>query len=83
MSTAIPPLTDNSHFKRVVSYARPSDWAWAAGIAIGMPSAFIAMERLAPFPGISRTAYKGPLRLNIFLGLAGGFILAYSKSSSA
>ena len=41
------------------------------------------MERLAPFPGISRTAYKGPLRLNIFLGLAGGFILAYSKSSSA
>ncbi|KAF2153744.1 hypothetical protein K461DRAFT_319983 [Myriangium duriaei CBS 260.36] len=77
------PLIDNDpHFKRVVRYARPSDWAWAAGVAVAMPTAYVAMERVSPFPGVARDAFRGPMRLTIALGLAGGFLLAYSKSAN-
>ncbi|KAF2226354.1 NADH-ubiquinone oxidoreductase 21 kDa subunit [Elsinoe ampelina] len=75
------PLIDNDpHFKRVVRYARPSDYAWGAGVAAAVPAAFIVMDRVSPFPGLPKNLHRGPLRLNYFLGATAGFLYFYSRS---
>ncbi|KAG8626411.1 hypothetical protein KVT40_005356 [Elsinoe batatas] len=75
------PLIDNDpHFKRVVRYARPSDYAWGAGVAAAVPATFIVMDRVSPFPGLPKTLHRGPLRLNYFLGATAGFLYFYSRS---
>ncbi|PSK56013.1 NADH-ubiquinone oxidoreductase 20 subunit [Elsinoe australis] len=75
------PLIDNDpHFKRVVRYARSSDYAHGAAMAGAIPGAFLLMDRVSPFPGLPKMAYKGPLRLNFFLGATAGFLLFYNRS---
>ncbi|PNS17143.1 NADH-ubiquinone oxidoreductase 20 subunit [Sphaceloma murrayae] len=75
------PLIDNDpHFKRVVRYARASDYAYGAGMAAAIPGGFVLMDRISPFPGMPKSAYKGPLRLNYVLGLTAGFLVFYSRS---
>ncbi|KAJ9621242.1 hypothetical protein H2203_007294 [Taxawa tesnikishii (nom. ined.)] len=43
------PLIDSDpHFKRVVSYARPSDWLVGAGVGSIIPVGMFVMERVSP-----------------------------------
>lgn len=72
------------HFNRVVGYFRTSDYGvWAASTA-GFPLALAAMERLESSAGPYKAPNKipgGALRVATFLGLSGGFLLAYIRSS--
>jgi len=81
-STPFPLIDSDPHFKRVVGYFRPSDYAtWLAGAA-AFPGALYAYE-------LSDTTYarrlpKGimpAMRLATFLGFTGGFLLAYQSST--
>ncbi|KAL2209572.1 NADH-ubiquinone oxidoreductase [Sarocladium strictum] len=74
------PLIDNDpHFKRVVGYARPSDYL-AGGIAAAAgPGLMLAMEKFQPSE-VGRGGFTKALRLSGFIGLAGGFLFFYQRS---
>lgn len=67
------------HFKRVVGYARPSDYL-AGGIAAAAgPGLMVAMEKFQPSE-VGRGGFTKALRLSGFIGLAGGFLFFYQRS---
>ncbi|KAK4456394.1 NADH-ubiquinone oxidoreductase complex I, 21 kDa subunit-domain-containing protein [Cladorrhinum samala] len=74
------PLIDNDpHFKRVIRYARPSDYAHGAVAAAAGPGIFYAMEKFSPsFTG--RGGLARGLRLTGAVGLCGGFLYFYQRS---
>merc|ERR1711990_398952 len=80
--TPYPTIDTDPHFKRVISYFRPSDYAtWAAGTAI-FPAVLTAYELADPSGGHRLPKGMTPaLRLATTLGFAGGFLLAYQRSS--
>lgn len=72
------------HFKRVVSYYRPSDYGLWAASAVGFPLALQAWEKLEPMDGAFKAPGKvpaGTLRTAALVGFVGGFYLAYVRSS--
>ncbi|KAJ0123772.1 nadh-ubiquinone oxidoreductase 21 kda subunit [Diaporthe amygdali] len=75
------PLIDNDpHFKRVVGYARPSDYAFAGAAAAAGPGLLWTMEKFAPsYAG--RGAFVRTMRLAGFIGLCGGFLAFYQRSA--
>ncbi|KAK4102323.1 hypothetical protein N658DRAFT_506510 [Parathielavia hyrcaniae] len=74
------PLIDNDpHFKRVIRYARPSDYAHGAVAAAAGPGLLYAMERFAPSQ-VGRGGFAQAMRLCSFIGAAGGFIYFYQRS---
>ncbi|ROV86948.1 hypothetical protein VMCG_10768 [Cytospora schulzeri] len=76
------PLIDNDpHFKRVVGYARPSDYAFGAATAAAGPGLLWAMERIAP-SYVGRGGFARAMRLCGFIGLCGGFLAFYNRSIS-
>ncbi|KAF2432837.1 putative NADH-ubiquinone oxidoreductase 21 kDa subunit [Tothia fuscella] len=75
------PLIDNDpHFKRVVRYMRGEDYAWGAFLATIPPVGISLMEKFSP-SYVGRGGFAPILRLNVGIGLVGGFILAFQKSS--
>ncbi|KDN41327.1 hypothetical protein K437DRAFT_258315 [Tilletiaria anomala UBC 951] len=79
INTPYPLIDSDPHFRRVIKYFRPSDYAAWAGSAAAFPGGLYLMELFdttRPKKGL------GPaLRLSTFLGAAGGFLLAYQRSS--
>ncbi|KAJ9132329.1 NADH-ubiquinone oxidoreductase complex I, subunit 21kD [Pleurostoma richardsiae] len=74
------PLIDNDpHFKRVIRYARPSDYAHGVVAAAAGPGLLLAMEKFAP-SHVGRGGFAQAMRLGGFLGLAGGFLYFYQRS---
>ncbi|PHH88714.1 hypothetical protein CDD83_7174 [Cordyceps sp. RAO-2017] len=74
------PLIDNDpHFKRVVGYARRSDYVAGALAASFAPVALLTLERFAP-SHVGRGGFPKVLRLAGFIGLAGGFLYFYQRS---
>ncbi|ODQ52517.1 hypothetical protein SAICODRAFT_93412 [Saitoella complicata NRRL Y-17804] len=78
--TPYPVIDTDPHFKRVVGYMRPSDYAFIVGGYTAFPGAILLWERIVPgkYPPGGRDA---TLRLCCFLGLTGGFLAAYLRSS--
>ncbi|KAL7922811.1 putative NADH/ubiquinone oxidoreductase subunit [Trichoderma austrokoningii] len=75
------PLIDNDpHFKRVVGYARTSDYVAGAAAAAFAPVGLYALERLAP-SHVGRGGLAKAMRLAGFIGLAGGFLYFYQRSA--
>ncbi|KKY30495.1 putative nadh-ubiquinone oxidoreductase 21 kda subunit [Diaporthe ampelina] len=74
------PLIDNDpHFKRVIGYARPSDYAFGAVAAAAGPGLLWTMERFAPsYAG--RGAFARVMRLAGVIGAFGGFLAFYNRS---
>ncbi|KAK4117841.1 hypothetical protein N656DRAFT_774061 [Canariomyces notabilis] len=74
------PLIDNDpHFKRVIRYARPSDYAHGAAAAAAGPALLFAMERFAPsYAG--KGGFAQAMRVTSFMGLMGGFLYYYQRS---
>lgn len=70
----------NSHFKRVVGYARTSDYVAGAAAAGFAPAGLYALERLAP-SHVGRGGLAKAMRLAGFIGLAGGFLYFYQRSA--
>ncbi|KAI0886318.1 21 kDa subunit of NADH dehydrogenase [Annulohypoxylon maeteangense] len=75
------PLIDNDpHFRRVVGYARPSDYIYGTVAAAGGPGLLLAMEKFAPSQ-VGRGGFVRALRLSGAIGLIGGFLYFYQRSS--
>ncbi|KAI1841459.1 hypothetical protein JX265_001473 [Neoarthrinium moseri] len=75
------PLIDNDpHFKRVIGYARPSDYAWGLGMAAGGPGALLLMEKFAP-SHVGRGGFARAMRLAGVIGAIGGFLYFYQQST--
>ncbi|TDZ91747.1 NADH-ubiquinone oxidoreductase 20.9 kDa subunit [Colletotrichum sidae] len=75
------PLIDNDpHFKRVVGYARPSDYAHGAVAAAFGPGALLVLEKFAP-SHVGKGGFAQAMRLAGAIGLAGGFLYFYQRSS--
>ncbi|KAL8345906.1 hypothetical protein RB598_000021 [Gaeumannomyces tritici] len=75
------PLIDNDpHFKRVVGYARPSDYAAGATAAAAGPGILLALEKFSP-SYVGKGGFAPAMRLCGGLGLVGGFLYFYTRSS--
>jgi hypothetical protein len=74
-----PVIDSDPTFGRVVGAFRPSDYAvWAASTA-AFPAGLLFFERINPMNAGKNM--KPALRLATFLGVCGGFLLAYQRSS--
>jgi len=75
------PIIDNDpHFKRVVGYMRPSDYAAGTATALLAPAGLYLMERVSPsYAG--RGGFTSVLRVSGMVGLCAGFFLAYQRST--
>jgi hypothetical protein len=75
------PLIDNDpHFKRVVGYARTSDYV-AGGLAAAFgPAALYTLEKFSP-SHVGKGGFAKIMRLTGAVGLIGGFLVFYQRSS--
>ncbi|KAK6856611.1 hypothetical protein PG995_006798 [Apiospora arundinis] len=75
------PLIDNDpHFKRVVGYARPSDYVHGLTAAAAGPGMLYAMEKFAPSQ-VGRGGFAQAMRLTGVIGAIGGFLYYYQRST--
>ncbi|KAI0008214.1 NADH-ubiquinone oxidoreductase 21 kDa subunit [Xylariaceae sp. FL0662B] len=75
------PLIDNDpHFKRVIGYARPSDYLHGVVAAASGPGLLWLMERLAPSQA-GRGGFPKAMRLGGTIGVIGGFLYFYQRST--
>ncbi|KAF3927516.1 hypothetical protein AA313_de0201871 [Arthrobotrys entomopaga] len=75
------PLIDNDpYFTRVLRYFRPSDYAVLGLSTVGAPGAYLLMDYCSP-SYMGRTALMSGARTSALIGLTGGFLLAYQRSS--
>jgi hypothetical protein len=72
-------LTKGRHFKRVVSYARPSDYVAGAVFGAGGPALMLTWERIAP-SYVGKGGFAPIMRLTGVIGLGAGFLLFYQRS---
>ncbi len=75
-------LITSRHFKRVIGYARPSDYAHGIGAAAAGPGLLYAMERISP-SYVGRGGFAHAMRLAGVIGMFGGFFYFYQRSSRA
>lgn len=68
------------HFRRVVGYARPSDYIHGAVAAAFGPAALYAMEKVAP-SWTHKRSFAAAMRLAGAIGVCGGFLYFYTRSS--
>lgn len=73
-------LTAGRHFKRVVGYARTSDYVAGALSAAFAPTALYTVEKFAP-SHVGKGGFAKAMRLAGFIGLAGGFLYFYQRSA--
>lgn len=77
--TPYPVIDIDPHFTRVVRYFRPEDYALWGGAAAAGPLMLRVWDHIDPSK--AKHGLRGATRLTAFLGVAGGFMLAYQKSS--
>jgi len=70
------------HFKRVVRYMRPVDYATIAGFTVGVPIFFGGMMLFWPVPRVLGTPLVGAKfwRITTAIGFMNGFLVAYQNS---
>ena len=79
LDTPYPVIDADPHFSRVVRSFRGSDYVAMAGATAAFPSAIYLMEMFDPTR--PKRGMGSALRLSTFLGLCGGFLFAYQRSS--
>ncbi|CCJ28693.1 unnamed protein product [Pneumocystis jirovecii] len=79
INTKFQVIDTDPHFFRVIRYARPSDYLIFIAGTIGFPAGIFLMEKWSP--SMNQAKLIPGLRLGCFLGLCGGFLLAYQRSS--
>ncbi|SPO31093.1 related to NADH-ubiquinone oxidoreductase 21 kDa subunit [Ustilago trichophora] len=79
LDTPYPVIDADPHFSRVVRSFRGSDYAAMAGATAAFPSAIYLMEMFDPTR--PKRGLGSALRLSTFLGLCGGFLFAYQRTS--
>jgi hypothetical protein len=73
-------LTLSSHFKRVVGYARTSDYIYGTIAAAFAPTALYTLEKFAP-SHVGKGGFPKAMRLAGGVGLLGGFLYFYQRSA--
>ena len=68
------------HFKRVMRYARPSDYAAAAATTALGPGLMLFWERISP-SHVGRGGFAPIMRLTTAISAGAGFLLLYQKSA--
>ena len=72
--------TQARHFKRVLKYARPSDYAQGAATTACGPALMLLWERVAP-SYVGRGGFAPIMRLTSFISLGAGFLVFYQQSA--
>ena len=70
------------HFKRVVGYARTSDYAVGAATAAAGPALMLTWEKFAP-SYVGKGGFAPIMRLTGVIGLGAGFFMFYERSIRA
>merc|ERR1711967_120854 len=74
LNTDYPLIDSDPHFRRVVSYARPSDYTSALGFSALIPGTMLFWERISPSE-VGRNGFRQIMRLSTTLGLFSRFYL--------
>lgn len=67
------------HFKRVIGYARSSDYAVGAATATAGPGLMLLWEKIAP-SYVGKGGFAPIMRLTGVIGLGAGFLMFYQRS---
>jgi hypothetical protein len=67
------------HFKRVIKYARPSDYAYGATAAAAGPGLMLLWERISP-SYVGKGGFAPIMRLTGVIGVGAGFLMFYQRS---
>ncbi|KAI9885331.1 MAG: chromosome segregation in meiosis- protein [Watsoniomyces obsoletus] len=74
------PLIDSDpHFRRVVGYARPSDYFVGGAVAVAGPALLRLMEQVSP-SYVGRGGFPPIMRLCYAIGAGAGFLAIYQRS---
>jgi hypothetical protein len=80
LTSLLSQLIDSDpHFKRVVGYARSSDYLAGAAFAASGPALMYWWERISPSE-VGRGGFAQVMRLSGFISVTAGFMLFYSRS---
>ncbi|MCJ1405191.1 hypothetical protein MMC11_008417 [Xylographa trunciseda] len=71
LDTPYPLIDNDPHLRRVIGYARPSDYLAGAAIGVAGPGMMLLWERLAP-SHVGKGGFPPIMRLAGALGLVGG-----------
>jgi hypothetical protein len=72
-------LTTGRHVKRVLGYARTSDYAAGAVTAAAGPGLMMTWEKFAP-SYVGKGGFAPIMRLTGVIGLGAGFLMFYQRS---
>ncbi|KAK0634018.1 NADH-ubiquinone oxidoreductase complex I, 21 kDa subunit-domain-containing protein [Immersiella caudata] len=79
ITTEYPLIDNDPHFKRVIRYARTSDYVHGTVAAASAPGLLYAMEKMHP-SGVGKGGFSQAMRLAGVIGLGGGFLYFYQRS---
>ncbi|TVY59471.1 NADH-ubiquinone oxidoreductase 20.9 kDa subunit [Lachnellula cervina] len=79
LPTDYPLIDSDPHFKRVLKYARTSDYVAGAVTAAFGPGAMLLMEKLQPSL-VGKGGFASIMRLSGAMGLSAGFLFFYQRS---
>ncbi|KJX98488.1 nadh-ubiquinone oxidoreductase 21 kda subunit like protein [Zymoseptoria brevis] len=79
LNSDYPLIDSDPHFKRVVGYARGSDYIAATAFAASGPALMYWWERISPSE-VGRGGFAQIMRLSGFISVTAGFMLFYSRS---
>ncbi|PBP26668.1 putative NADH-ubiquinone oxidoreductase 21 kDa subunit [Diplocarpon rosae] len=79
VDSEFPLIDSDPHFKRVVGYARKSDYAAGAATAALGPGLMLTWERIAPSL-VGKGGFAPIMRLSGAVGLSAGFLMFYQRS---
>ncbi|RQM07117.1 hypothetical protein DH86_00003465 [Scytalidium sp. 3C] len=79
VATEYPLIDSDPHFKRVVGYARTSDYLAGGATAAAGPALMLLWERVSP-SHVGKGGFPPIMRLAGVLGLGAGFLVFYQRS---
>jgi hypothetical protein len=74
-------IDSDPHFKRVLGYARGSDYLAGAAFGACGPALMLWWERISPSE-VGKGGFASIMRLSGFVSLSAGFLLMYSRSQN-
>ncbi|MCJ1477210.1 hypothetical protein MMC13_005881 [Lambiella insularis] len=80
LDTPYPLIDNDPHFRRVVRYARPSDYVAAGAIGVAGPATMLIWERIAP-SHVGKGGFAPIMRLSGALGVIAGFLYFTERST--
>ncbi|KAK4693642.1 hypothetical protein P7C71_g3801, partial [Lecanoromycetidae sp. Uapishka_2] len=79
LNSPYPLIDSDPHFKRVVKYARTSDYVKGAAFGAFGPGLMLLWERIAP-SHVAKGGFASVMRLSCTIGAGAGFIYFYTCS---